>query len=169
MTNSRRYRLKTATWIVVRDPDQPSPRQLRSTASAALLARDIVAAHDDDKEHFWIILLNRRLHYLMHTMVSMGSQTDSVVHPREIFGPALREGATGVILIHNHPSGDPLPSQADHTMTRRLVDVGELLGIAVHDHIIVGNGNGIYISMAERGQLVGTGRCGGDRTLTHQC
>ena len=128
MTDSKRYRLKVATWVVHREPNEPSPRQLRSTDAAAQLAVDIVAEHDDDKEHFWVILVDSKLKYLMHTMVSMGGQTETVLHPREVFGPALREGATGLILIHNHPSGVPYPSAHDRQTTQRMVDAGVLLG-----------------------------------------
>ena len=69
------------------------------------LARDLLRDHDDDKEHFWAILLNAQNHYLLHTLVSIGTQSASLVHPREVLGPALREGAASVILVHNHPSG----------------------------------------------------------------
>jgi DNA repair protein RadC len=100
-----RYRLKLATWIVAREPGQPSPRILDSPQAARLLALDLVRSLDDDREHFWSILLNAQNHYLMHTLVSMGTQSATLVHPREVFGPALREGASAVILVHNHPSG----------------------------------------------------------------
>ena len=62
-------------------------------------------AADDDKERFWVVLLNAQNHYLLHTEVSVGTQSASLVHPREVLGPALREGAASIILLHNHPSG----------------------------------------------------------------
>lgn len=88
-----RYRLKLATWTVVREPDQPSPRILSDPASVALLASDLLKETDDDKEHFWVIFLNAQNHYLLHTVVSVGTQSASLVHPREVLGPAVREGA----------------------------------------------------------------------------
>jgi DNA repair protein RadC len=102
---TRRYRLKLATWTVVRESGGLSPRALSSPAAVAELARDLLREHDDDKEHFWTIFLNTQNHYLLHTLVSTGTQSATLVHPREVLGPALREGAVSVVLVHNHPSG----------------------------------------------------------------
>ena len=148
-----RYRLKLATWIVAREPDQPSPRILSSPESVALLAIDVVGAADDDKEHFWTILLNSQNHYLMHTLVTTGTQSASLIHPREIFGPALREGAAALILVHNHPSGDPTPSREDLWLTRELTEAAKLLDLRLHDHLIVGNGSEQWVSLAQRGLM----------------
>jgi len=150
---SKRYRLKLATWIVVREPGAPSPRVLSSPQEVALLARDLLRNADDDKEHFWAILLNAQNHYLMHTVVSVGNQSASLVHPREVLGPALREGAASLILIHNHPSGDPTPSSEDLRLTRQLAEAARLLDLRLHDHVIIGNGTEQWVSLAERGQL----------------
>ena len=150
---ARRYRLKLATWTVVRECGTPSPRTLSTPAVVAELARDLLREHDDDKEHFWAILLNAQNHYLLHTQVSVGTQSASLVHPREVLGPALREGATSVILIHNHPSGDPTPSREDLRLTRQLRDAAALLDLNLHDHNIIGNGTASWVSMAERGLL----------------
>lgn len=98
-------------------------------------------------------LLNVRHCYLMHTEVSMGSQTASLVHPREVFGPAVREGAHSILLAHNHPSGDPTPSAEDGELTRRLFECGKMLGIEVLDHVIVGNGTGRWFSFRDVGEL----------------
>ena len=150
---TRRYRLKLATWTVVREPGAPSPRTLSSPAAVAELARDLLREHDDDKEHFWAIFLNAQNHYLLHTLVSLGTQSASLVHPREVLGPALREGAASVILIHNHPSGDVTPSREDLRLTQQLVEAGRLLDIPVHDHVIIGSGSNEYVSLAARGEL----------------
>jgi DNA repair protein RadC len=150
---AKRYRLKLATWIVIREPGEPSPRVLGSPDAAALLARDLASAIDDDREHFWAIFLNTRNGYLMHTLVSTGTQSASLVHPREVFGPALREGAASLILVHNHPSGDPTPSQEDLCLTRQLADAGRLLDVRPPDHLIVGNGTERWLSLAQRGEL----------------
>jgi DNA repair protein RadC len=148
-----RYRLKLATWTVVREKDQPSPRLLSSPDAVAVLAVDLIEAHDDDKEHFWLLLLNAQNHYLMHTEVSVGTQSASLVHPREVLGPALREGASSIVLVHNHPSGDPTPSREDLRLTRQLRDGAQLLDLRLHDHLIVGNGTRRWISLAQRGAL----------------
>jgi len=150
---TQRYRLKLATWTVVRESGRPSPRTLSSPAAAVELARDLLRDYDDDKEHFWAVFLNAQNHYLLHTLVSTGTQSASLVHPREVLGPALREGAASVILVHNHPSGDPSPSREDLRLTRQLADAARLLDLRVHDHIIIGNGTEAWVSLAERGQL----------------
>jgi len=89
----------------------------------------------------------------MHTLVSTGTQSASLVHPREVLGPALREGASALILIHNHPSGDPTPSREDLKLTRQLSDGASLLDLRLHDHIIVGNPTLTWVSLAQRGAL----------------
>jgi DNA repair protein RadC len=151
--DTHRYRLKLATWTVVRESGEPSPRLLSDPASVARLAEDLLNAADDDKEHFWAVFLNAQNHYLMHTEVSAGSQSASIVHPREVLGPALREGAAHLVLVHNHPSGDPSPSKEDVHLTRQLVEGARLLGLRLHDHVVIGNGTGKWVSLAQRGLL----------------
>ena len=148
-----RYHLKVATWTVVREPGQPSPRVLSSPEAVARLAVDLVTACDDDREHCWTILLNGQNRYLMHTEVSVGTLSSTLVHPRGVLGPALREGAAAVILIHNHPSGDPTPSREDLRLTRQLADGAKLLDLRLHDHLIIGNGTESWVSLAQRGDL----------------
>ena len=148
-----RYRLKLATWTVVREHSQSSPRILSSPEAAAGLAADLVARSDDDKEHLWALFLNAQNHYLMHTEVSIGTQSATLVHPREVLGPAVREGAAAIILVHNHPSGDPQPSREDLRFTRQLREGAHLLDLRLHDHIIIGNGTRTWISLAQRGDL----------------
>ena len=89
-------------------------------------------------EEFIAVLLDGKNRFLREVRISQGSLTASIVHPREVFLQAIRESAGAIILIHNHPSGDPSPSREDLDVTRRLVEAGELLGIRVLDHIIVG-------------------------------
>ena len=150
---TRRYRLRLATWTVVRETGALSPRTLSDPAAVAAIARDLLRDHDDDKEHFWAIFLDAKNHYLMHTLVSIGTQSASLVHPREVLGPALREGAASVILVHNHPSGDPTPSREDLRLTQQLGDAARLLDVNLHDHIIIGNGTEAWVSLAERGLI----------------
>src|SRR5947208_13766923 len=150
---AKRYRLKVATWTVVREAGQPSPRKLDAPEAVVDLARDLLHDYDDDKEHFWVILLNAQNHYLLAHLVSTGTQSSTLVHPREVLGPALREGAASLILIHNHPSGDPTPSREDTRLTRQTADAAQLVDLRVHDHIIVGNGTERWVSLAQRGAL----------------
>ena len=89
------------------------------------------------KEHFVVLLLNARHEVIGKETVSVGSLNASIVHPREVFNPAIRESAASIVLCHNHPSGDPEPSEEDLSITRRLVQCGDLLGIAILDHVII--------------------------------
>jgi DNA repair protein RadC len=89
------------------------------------------------KEHFYVLLLDIRNHLLELEEVSMGSLDSSIVHPREVFQKAILNSAASIIFVHNHPSGDPTPSNDDIQLTKRLIQVGELVGIEVLDHIIV--------------------------------
>ena len=83
--------------------------------------------------------------------ISVGSLNSSIVHPREIYNLAVKKSAAAVILVHNHPSGDPTPSREDLEVTKRLVEAGKILGINVLDHIIIGEGR--YLSFKEKGLL----------------
>jgi DNA repair protein RadC len=103
------------------------------------------------REHFVVILLNARHEAIAVETVSIGSLNVSIVHPREVFKPAVVASAASIIVAHNHPSGDPEPSEEDLAITTRLAQVGELLGIALIDHVIVAR-RGI-MSMRARGQL----------------
>ena len=106
-----------------------------------------------DQEEFHALLVNVH-HRVQHTVqVTRGILDASLIHPREVFRRAILESAAGLILVHNHPSGDPLPSSEDKAVTRQLVEAGHALGIPVLDHVIVGEGR--YASLAERGELVG--------------
>lgn len=102
-------------------------------------------------EVFKVILLDAKHTILRETTVSEGSLTLSIVHPREVFNLAVRESAAAVVFLHNHPSGDPQPSAEDRELTTRLVAAGELLGIRVLDHLVVGDR--AYVSFADRGWL----------------
>ncbi|MCJ7515465.1 MAG: DNA repair protein RadC [Dehalococcoidia bacterium] len=89
------------------------------------------------KEHFLVICLDTRNHLIKISTVSIGSLDCSIVHPREVFKDAISSSAASVIFIHNHPSGDPSPSEDDIKMTKRLIEAGEIIGIEVLDHIII--------------------------------
>jgi DNA repair protein RadC len=102
-------------------------------------------------EKFIVLLLDGRQRVLHEHVVSQGTLTASLVHPREVFRPALRESAAAMILVHNHPSGDPTPSCEDREVTRRLVRAGKLLGVRVLDHVVVAERG--YCSLNEEGDL----------------
>jgi len=114
----------------------------------AIIGRKLRA---EAREHFVVLLLNARHECMAIETVSIGSLNASIVHPREVFKPAVVVSAASVVLVHNHPSGDPEPSEEDLSITRRLVQVGELLGIGVLDHVIVAE-RGI-VSLRSRGAM----------------
>ncbi len=102
-----------------------------------------------DREHFRIMHLSTRNNVLGISAVSVGSLNSSIVHPRECFKEAIRRNANSVILLHNHPSGDPTPSREDLDITRRLTEGGKILGIEILDHVIIGEKR--YVSLKEQG------------------
>ena len=106
---------------------------------------------DLQKEVFRVALLDAQNGLLKDVVVSEGTLSASLVHPREVFKPAILESAASVILLHNHPSGDPTPSREDLRLTRQLVECARLLDLRIHDHVVIGHGR--YISLAQRGAL----------------
>ncbi|WP_026893752.1 RadC family protein [Clostridiisalibacter paucivorans] len=100
------------------------------------------------KEYFKIIMLNIKNKIIAINDISIGSLNSSIVHPREVFIDAIKRSSASIILTHNHPSGDPTPSREDIAVSKRLYECGELLGIKVLDHIIIGNNK--YISLKEK-------------------
>jgi DNA repair protein RadC len=106
---------------------------------------------DAPHEQFHLLLLDGRHRLLREVMASRGTLTASLVHPREVFRPALREGAAGLVVVHNHPSGDPAPSAEDREVTRRLVQAGALLGVPLLDHVVVAERG--WVSLREQDEL----------------
>jgi DNA repair protein RadC len=109
-----------------------------------------------DRERLYVLLVNTKIHLIWTEIVSIGSLNESVAHPREILRPALIHSAYGFILAHNHPSGDPTPSEADRRLTRRLAEAAELLKIHLLDHVVVGtpqDGRPSYFSFKENSLL----------------
>jgi DNA repair protein RadC len=104
---------------------------------------------EERHEQFYAVLLDNKNRKLKDIRVSQGSLTSSIVHPREVYLPVIRESAAAVIFVHNHPSGDPTPSKEDLEITRRLRDVGDLVGIRVLDHVVIGKGR--YVSFVDDG------------------
>lgn len=129
----------------VRNPGRPV---VSSPADVNRLLRGRIA--NLDRENFVAVLLNTKNEVIETPLVSIGTLSASLVHPREVFKPAVRASAASVVLVHNHPSGEVEPSREDHEVTRRLTEAAEILGIEVLDHVIVGDG---YFSMKEHGML----------------
>ncbi len=129
----------------------------RMRAGEAVLSPADVHRHfhprlrDVPHERFVVVLLDGRHRWIREVVVSQGTLTASLVHPREVFRPALREPSAAVILVHNHPSGDPTPSREDVEITARLVRAGELLGVHVLDHVIVAERG--FVSLREAGEF----------------
>ncbi len=103
------------------------------------------------QEIFKVILLDSANHYLRDVDITVGTLNSSLVHPREVYRPAISEPAASIVLLHNHPSGNPDPSQEDIQVTAQLVDAGKIIGIPVHDHVIIAGHR--YASFAERGLI----------------
>lgn len=118
-----------------------SPRDVYTLLSPSL--------RDERREHFVVLLLDTRNGVMRHRTVSVGDLSSSIVHPREVFTEAIRHGAASLIVAHNHPSGDPVPSPEDAAVTKRLAEAGQLLGIELLDHIVLGDGR--FVSLKERG------------------
>ncbi|MCL7928100.1 MAG: DNA repair protein RadC [marine benthic group bacterium] len=109
---------------------------------------------DRKQEEFWAIYLNTQNRILSERQITVGLLNSSLVHPREVFAPAIAHAAASCILAHNHPSGDPEPSPEDLEVTVQLVESGRLIGIPVRDHIVLGDGS--FVSLLERGLLLPT-------------
>lgn len=119
-----------------KDSETTSQPLVRTPEEAAREVRG--SLKDKKKEHFWVLLLDARSRLINRAEVSVGSLDSTIVHPREVFKEALAASAASVIFIHNHPSGDPQPSEDDIKLTKRLAEVGEIMGIEVVDHVIIG-------------------------------
>jgi len=126
----------------------PRPVVDGARAAAGLVPAEVRCAR---KEHFLVLCLNARRQLLRIETVSVGTLSASLVHPREVFSPAISHGAAAVVAVHNHPSGDPSPSAEDREATRRLQRAGELLGIPLADHVIVSESS--FFSFRESGLL----------------
>ena len=111
----------------------------------------ITNVQEEAQEVFGILILNTKNKIVAVHEISRGALNSSLVHPREVFKPAVLHNAAAIICFHNHPSGDPLPSKEDIETTKRLIEAGKIMGIEVLDHIIVGDD--VYASLKERGEI----------------
>ncbi|MBA2692543.1 MAG: DNA repair protein RadC [Rubrobacter sp.] len=129
----------------VRNPGKPV---ISSPADVDGLLRGRIA--NQDRENFVAVLLNTKNEVIESPTISVGTLSSSLVHPREVFKPAIRASAASVVLSHNHPSGKVEPSREDKEVTKRLVEAAEIIGIEVLDHVIIGEE---HFSMKEAGML----------------
>ena len=124
-------------------------RMVRGSEDVYLAFRD--RFEKVDREEFLAVLVDGKGRTMGFSVVSVGTLTASIVHPREVFKPAIIGNAASVLLVHNHPSGDPEPSAEDRALTSRLKQAGDLLGIKILDHIVIGDGR--YTSFVDAGIL----------------
>ena len=158
-TSGNIFNPKEFKLLALRECPTPSEMQLCDTPDkAAAYWRQHVPTHpyfNRDVECFVVLLVNTRRKILGHCLISTGTLDTILVHPREVFRPAVIGAAAAIVLMHNHPSGDPMPSEADIKVTRDLIRGGQLLKIDVLDHIVIGqpdgNGNKGYVSLRELG------------------
>ena len=144
-------RIKAALEVGKRATAAPLTTGQRVTSSEDVFRHYRPLMRDLRREVFKVVLLDGKNAIIRDVTVSEGSLTLSIVHPREAFVPAVKESAAAVIFVHNHPSGDPEASPEDRALTRRLVSVGEIIGIRVLDHVIIGDRQ--YVSFADEGWL----------------
>ncbi|HEY3376378.1 MAG TPA: DNA repair protein RadC [Armatimonadota bacterium] len=142
------YRIPMYKVTLVRDRSQRAEQPVISAPNDAYEIFNTILG-DADREQFVILLLDTRNRVRGMHIVSIGSLNASIVHPREVFKAAILANCSGIILGHGHPSGDPTPSSEDITTTTRLIQAGELLGIPVLDHLVLGDQG--FISMKVSG------------------
>lgn len=131
---------------------EPARRDRRIRGPRDVYCRLGPRLRDRTQEEFWVLYLDTQNRVVSERCLTVGLLNSSLVHPREVFAPAIVRPAASLILAHNHPSGDPEPSPEDLEVTRQLVESGRLLGIPVRDHIVLGDG---FVSLLERGLLTG--------------
>ena len=143
--------IKAALEVGKRMASKPTGMKIKLKSSQAFVEQFSPFLKNLKKEIVKIVLLDPKLQFIKDLTISEGSLNASIVHPREVMIPAIRESAASFALIHNHPSGDPTPSQKDFEITHRLNQTGKIVGIPMIDHIIIG-GNGFF-SFADEGLL----------------
>ena len=126
---------------------KPRGNKVTATSPDAIVSLFMEDMRYYKKEVFKILLMNAKGEIIGTDKISMGDLTGAMIHPREVFLPAIKKSAAAVAFVHNHPSGDPQPSGTDIETTKKLVSAGEIIGISVWDHIIIGDGK--YVSFRE--------------------
>ncbi|MHB1870809.1 MAG: JAB domain-containing protein [Steroidobacteraceae bacterium] len=137
---------------LVRERTLPATRaQVRCPQDIADVVADYLA--DADREHLVAVLLDTKNRVIGIETVAVGTLDGAPAHPREVFKSAILANAAALALAHNHPSGDPTPSPEDRAVTRRMAQAGKVLGIPLHDHIVVDPGSGRFVSMRAEGMI----------------
>ena len=131
--------------VSYRGPRRKLPESVRNPVDVARFVRRIVG--NEAREHFLVLMLDARHRAIAYQVVSIGTATASLVHPREVFQAAVGTGAVALIVAHNHPSGNPSPSREDREVTERLTKAGEVLGIRLLDSVVVTDSG--YVSLRE--------------------
>lgn len=147
------YKVGNLIVSVVKDGSIPVDDRICDSPKNALELLRAFRPVNDQKEHFVAILCNSRNQAIAIHEVSVGTLSASLVHPREVFRPAILAGAAAIIVSHNHPSGDAAPSPEDKAATKRLKESGQMLGIPLLDHIVMADGNETFFSFRENGLL----------------
>jgi DNA repair protein RadC len=147
--NAKAIQLKAAFHLGIRASKQiRAPKyRIEHPIHAYYLVKDEL--ENEKRELFVVILQDTKGYVICHETISIGSLTQTLVHPREVFYPAIRHKAASLIVAHNHPSGDPTPSSQDFELTHVLIEASQLIGIPVHDHLIIGQQT--YISLRQKG------------------
>ena len=143
--------LKTVKVRLVEDTSIFSAKEISSPEAAVEVMKEELAKYD--REVFCVLNLNTDGSVLNMNVISMGALSSTLIHPREVFKASILSNAAAIIAFHNHPSGNPTPSREDRETTRRLVECGELLGIELVDHIIVGARSQKYYSFCEHDEF----------------
>jgi DNA repair protein RadC len=144
-------RILAALELGRRAAEEARPERMRVQDARDVYERFRFRMRDMDQEEFHILVLNTQNEILREVFITRGTVDASLVHAREVFKHALHQSVASIVLVHNHPSGEPAPSPDDRMITWELVQAGDLLGVPVSDHVIIGEGR--YYSFAERGQL----------------
>lgn len=140
--------IKAAIELGKRIAAKPLAARLKVLSSKDIYVHYHSSLRELKREVFLALLLDGKNRVIREVLISQGSLMVNIVHPREVFNPAIRDSAAAIVVVHNHPSGDPSPSPEDMELTKRLVATGEIVGIKVLDHIVVGDGS--YYSFADR-------------------
>jgi DNA repair protein RadC len=151
----KRYQLPSYEVRVQRINETPSSMSVDHPQAALTFWNEVISQqiwYDPEREQCVSVLVNARLRGIGHSLVSIGSINEAVVHAREVYRAAVAFGAYGVVVLHNHPSGDPHPSGADEAITRRLRQAGDILQVRLLDHVIIG-AEGRFYSFREAGVL----------------
>lgn len=155
MTKPLRRRINVFTVKLVKESGklyELDTKTVRSPRDGADIIKTVLNTDELPNEHFIMLSLSSKNEVIGFHTIFVGTLNASIVHPREIFQQALLNNAASIIVAHNHPSGDPTPSQEDISITRRLVEAGKILGIELLDHLILGHGDK-FVSLKEKGYL----------------